>query len=745
MPPKTRAGKKDGSDSDTDVEQLPRQSASSSPSITLSEEMLHSLVSSITTGQAEANRVLIENLLASRDVPCTPPRSSDTRETARRSGNFAKCTSRYDGSSKNAEELEAFIDAIEVYRDCTNISDEHALRGLPMLLVGEAAVWWQGVKSSVTSWSDAIQRLRGMYGVPRPSYKIFRDVFRNEQNSERADVFISKVRALISKLPYNVPEVMLLDIVYGLLDRRIRKRVSRDDVYELEQLIAKARLVEESLAEVSVSTHCNVNNNPSVAAQASSTTSVNPVNAVVNPRNLSNDQRAKRSSESHSVKVENNNTESDGHRRVRPKCSYCKFFGHTVDECRNKEKKDSQVIDPSKSSENTELRCYGCGQLGVVRSKCSNCKNASTSSKSDFCSAQVASDDTRPLVEIQVVNCKGVAILDTGATHSIAGPMLYDLLKEAGVVFRKTSRTIGLADGTQQAGIVLECNIKVKLKHHVIPTTFIVIPHAQTRTLLGRDFIMKASILLDLPQSSWCFNDEPDRWHPFITSFDLPTGGRIELMKVEASNLVLREEGTKLTANQKVQLNTFLVKRSDRFVKGRPPSEYVAHRLKMAPHQEPTVSPLYRMSPGKRAMLDQECQKILHPDARKIVEDFESTDDPFRGRSRSDRAFSTSDGTLYGCEYCVGAVRKQGEGPEERPVEYASRLMNVHEKVQVNQRRYADERRPAHVYSVRDLILLKTLGSNDTTRGQTPKFIPWRDGPYRVKEAVSSSTYSYIC
>ncbi|KOB66957.1 Retrovirus-related Pol polyprotein from transposon 17.6, partial [Operophtera brumata] len=247
-------------------------------------------------------------------------------------------------------------------------------------------------------------------------------------------------------------------------------------------------------------------------------------------------------------------------------------------------------------------------------------------------------DESRPLVEVQVVNRTGVAILDTGATHSIAGPMLYGLLVDAGVEFRKTSRTIGLADGSQQVCAALECDTDVTLEGHVIPTTFLVLPNAPTRTLLGRDFIMKALILLDLPQSSWCFNDEPRCWYPFITSFDLPTTGEMELMKVEASNLVLRdEEGAKLTADQRTELNALL-----------------------------------RIS------------NVLY-EARE-----------------------------------------------------------VHEKAQANQKRFADEgRRPAPDYSTGDLVLLKTQGSNDTTRGQTPKFIPRRDGPYRVKEAVSSTTYIF--
>ncbi|KOB57873.1 Retrovirus-related Pol polyprotein from transposon 17.6, partial [Operophtera brumata] len=519
MPRRKRNGLDDGSEDDADAEtQRDRTVKSSSPNIAMTEDMLQTLVSTITRSQAESNRVLIESILAgNRDqLPSTPSPRPDTQGHSLRSGNFSKCTTRFDASSKNADELEAFIDSIEVYRDCTNVSDEHALRGLPMLLTGEAAVWWQGVKSSVTSWTDALQRLRGMYGVPRPAYKIFRDIFATEQSSERADVFISKVRALLAKLPYIVPEGMKLDIVYGLLDRRIRKRVSRDAVDGLEQLITKVRGIAK----------------PTVTSSSDLRT-----------------PSAKRS-------------DSEGQlNRVRPKCIYCKLFGHTVDNCRNKEKKDSSKVDDSANrSSNSQLRCYGCGQLGVIRSKCQNCKSAPTTSKSDFCSAYVYDkDESRPLVEVQVVNRTGVAILDTGATHSIAGPMLYGLLVDAGVEFRKTSRTIGLADGSQQVCAALECDTDVTLEGHVIPTTFLVLPNAPTRTLLGRDFIMKALILLDLPQSSWCFNDEPRCWYPFITSFDLPTTGEMELMKVEASNLVLRdEEGAKLTADQRTELNALL-------------------------------------------------------------------------------------------------------------------------------------------------------------------------------------------
>lgn len=56
-----------------------------------------------------------------------------------------------------------------MYRECSGKSDEHALRGLPMLLSGAAAVWWRGVKASTATWTEAMRRLRDMYGAPRKS------------------------------------------------------------------------------------------------------------------------------------------------------------------------------------------------------------------------------------------------------------------------------------------------------------------------------------------------------------------------------------------------------------------------------------------------------------------------------------------------------------------------------------------------------------------------------------------------
>ncbi|KAF9797067.1 hypothetical protein SFRURICE_006942 [Spodoptera frugiperda] len=147
-------------------------SRSTEPAPHFTQEFLSTLIETITRAQVEANRNLVSTLMGSggdfrASTPVGPPPFSNATGDGTAvaappcsEANFVKCTARFNGTSPDAEVLEAFLDAVEIYKECAAVSDEHALRGLPMLLEGEAAVWWRGVKASVTTWADATARLR---------------------------------------------------------------------------------------------------------------------------------------------------------------------------------------------------------------------------------------------------------------------------------------------------------------------------------------------------------------------------------------------------------------------------------------------------------------------------------------------------------------------------------------------------------------------------------------------------------
>lgn len=118
--------------------------------------------------------------------------------------NFSRCTFRFDGNKTS--DVEAFIDVIITYKDYTNITNETALKSLPILLTDLAATWWQGIKTTVDNRETAIELLRQTYGPKKPAIRIYRELFSQIQEDDTpTDIFQCKARALLSKFPYETP------------------------------------------------------------------------------------------------------------------------------------------------------------------------------------------------------------------------------------------------------------------------------------------------------------------------------------------------------------------------------------------------------------------------------------------------------------------------------------------------------------------------------------------------------------
>lgn len=227
-------------------------------------------------------------------------------------GNFSKCSSRFNGS-KNSD-VNAFIDAIETYKECTKVSDVNALRGLSMLLDDFAATWWQGVKDTVDTWAKAIDLLRLTFGPKKPPYKIYRELFANEQDAKTSsDVFICQARALLSQLPVDtLKESVQIDMIYGLLQRRLREKIPREKVKTFSDLLKECRLIEETFVE----------------------------------------------------RFENKTSDLNDTKRI--KCAYCKLYGHSKDACRKLTSKDKD----KKQVDSTEKKQVTSASLNEKESNC---------------------------------------------------------------------------------------------------------------------------------------------------------------------------------------------------------------------------------------------------------------------------------------------------------------------------------------------------------------------------------------
>ncbi|KAF2881810.1 hypothetical protein ILUMI_24366 [Ignelater luminosus] len=135
-------------------------------------------------------------------------------------GSFVNCHQTFNETLEL--DVEAFIKAVTFYKD--------------------SATWWNGIKDQVISFDNAIDRLRSTFGVKIPPYRIYREIFDHQQDDlTPTDIFICRIRSLFAQLSSTLPEDVQLDMTYGLLSLRIRKRLCRDSIKTSDELSNRAR------------------------------------------------------------------------------------------------------------------------------------------------------------------------------------------------------------------------------------------------------------------------------------------------------------------------------------------------------------------------------------------------------------------------------------------------------------------------------------------------------------------------
>lgn len=239
----------------------------------------------------------------------------------------------------------------------------------------------------------------------------------------------------------------------------------------------------------------------------------------------------------------------------------------------------------------------------------------------DIGSTVACESASHPMVNISIMGCRGVAIVDTGATHCIASPMLYRVLVDSGVTFQDTQRQVRLADGSQSWRALLTTETLITIEGREVTCEFLVLPGADTRTLLGIQFLSQTGMVLDIAQSKWMFADDPGHVYDFVQTYTLNTADT-DLMRADSAGLALRhDEGTKLRPEQRRALDKFICSRAQQFAHDGPPTDFATHRIKVSPDQEPIASPPYRLSQNRKEALQKELDKLLRDD---VIEECES-------------------------------------------------------------------------------------------------------------------------
>ncbi|CAG9770624.1 unnamed protein product [Ceutorhynchus assimilis] len=263
-------------------------------------------------------------------------------------------------------------------------------------------------------------------------------------------------------------------MVYGILHGQIREKAPRDKVASFSELPTHARLAEETF---------DVSSEPTAY----------------------NDSGA-----------------------VKKRCSFCKYTGHTFDDCGkriNKNKSADKLNSPSVKPSVTlnlakppelsasSVTCYGCGAQGYLKSYCPNCKPKQTYANMVIVGRDVeflfnSVDDktleVRPLVPLAINGHRGCAFVDTSAKRSVAGATLSRLLLNDSVPFTIERLLMTLADGVMRIvdSRIFRCD--VLLQNRLVPTKFISVPEYDTTTAAPRSAHFSVLISSERTSFSTC-------------------------------------------------------------------------------------------------------------------------------------------------------------------------------------------------------------------------------------------------
>ncbi|XP_055836610.1 uncharacterized protein LOC129905207 [Episyrphus balteatus] len=194
---------------------------------------------------------------------------------------------------------------------------------------------------------------------------------------------------------------------------------------------------------------------------------------------------------------------------------FCKHIGHTIDECRKKEK--SSLTKEKVTTLQPNIHCYKCKAPGYVRSNCPNCKELPKGpSTVSFNCMKTTLGNNLPTITIQSHGESGIAYVDTAARTSVAGRQLFIHLMKNGTKFQQIDVDVTLADGQARPQEVFMAKTNIIFSNRLRPITFIALPTAtDNRTLIGIDFLEENGIVLDLGQRLWYYADQTHKKFDF--------------------------------------------------------------------------------------------------------------------------------------------------------------------------------------------------------------------------------------
>ena len=111
-----------------------------------------------------------------------------------------------------------------------------------------------------------------------------------------------------------------------------------------------------------------------------------------------------------------------------------------------------------------------------------------------------------PYISVSLFDTSFSALLDTGASISVLNKQVKEFLESKGVEVKKVSKNIGLVQGSCETTELI--TIPIQWHDGTTKMDFIIIEQMSQPIILGRDFLHKTGIVIDIKNGTWYTNED---------------------------------------------------------------------------------------------------------------------------------------------------------------------------------------------------------------------------------------------
>lgn len=201
---------------------------------------------------------------------------------------------------------------------------------------------------------------------------------------------------------------------------------------------------------------------------------------------------------------------------------------------------------------------------------------------------QHVENDQRPYLEVDILGCRMLGLLDSGASCTIVGGPGWSLLEKLGLKLYPSNISCTVANGEvcQGLGTLM---MPVALMKKLILIKVLVVPALSHQLILGADFFREMAVVPDLRRDEWYFGK--DNVIPQMCGIS---------------------DITELAAEQQHRLKTFLNEQFGRMGDSLGVTNLVEHEI--LTDAKPIKQRYYPVSPVRQKMLEAEVKKMLEDD-----------------------------------------------------------------------------------------------------------------------------------